>query len=457
MKEEVRKAGESEKLRHDCDRIFRAGLAAVDPVQSVYRHCTREGDLFRIDDRTFDLSRFREVVILGAGKAGAPMAAALETLLADRIARGLVVVKYGHVQPLKTVELVEAGHPVPDKNGLDGAGRILSLAEQADRDTLVIGLLSGGGSALLPLPADGVRLQDKQETTRVMLACGASIHEMNTVRKHMSAIKGGQLAAAVHPAPFACLVLSDVVGDDLDIIASGPMVPDRSTFARCMEIVERYGIEDRIPESVMTRLENGAEKKIQETPKPDDPLFERVFHSIIACSRDALEAAAKEAETLGYRPYLLSEAVQGETVKAAADHIEAARQIQQGRHSVFPPACILSGGETTVTMEIGGKGGRNQEFALKCALEIRGMDRIAVLSGGTDGTDGPTDAAGGLVDPFTVQRAEACGLDADYHLEAHDAYSLLEAVGDLYKTGPTLTNVMDLRIILVDKTGYMNV
>jgi hydroxypyruvate reductase len=207
----------------------------VDPVRSVYRHCTREGDLFRIDDRTFDLSRFREVVILGAGKAGAPMAAALETLLADRIERGLVVVKYAHVQPLEKVELVEAGHPVPDENGLDGAGRILSLAEAADRDTLVIGLLSGGGSALLPLPADGIRLQDKQETTRVMLACGASIHEINTVRKHMSAIKGGHLAAAVYPAQLACLVLSDVVGDDLDIIASGPMVPDRSTFARCME------------------------------------------------------------------------------------------------------------------------------------------------------------------------------------------------------------------------------
>ena len=452
MKEDVRKAGETGRLRQDCDRIFRAGLAAVDPVRSVYRHCTREGDLFRIDDRTFDLSRFREVVILGAGKAGAPMAAALETLLADRIEKGLVVVKYGHVQPLEKVELVEAGHPVPDENGLDGAGRILSLAEAADRDTLVIGLLSGGGSALLPLPADGIRLEDKQETTRVMLACGASIHEINTVRKHMSAIKGGHLAAAVHPANLACLVLSDVVGDDLDIIASGPMVPDRSTFARCMEIVQRYGIEDRIPESVMTRLENGAAKKIQETPKPADRLFDRVFHSIIACGRDALDAAAKEAETLGYRPYLLSEAVQGETVQAAADHIEAARQIQQGNHSISPPACILSGGETTVTMEIGGKGGRNQEFALKSALEIRGMDRIAVLSAGTDGTDGPTDAAGGLVDPFTVQRAKACGLDANYHLEAHDAYPLLEAVGDLYKTGPTLTNVMDLRIILVDKT-----
>lgn len=449
MKDEARKAGETGRLREDCGRIFRAGLAAVDPVKSVYRHCTREGDLFRIDDRTFDLSRFRDVVILGAGKAGAPMAAALETLLADRIIKGLVVVKYGHVQPLKTLELVEAGHPVPDKNGLEGAGRILSMAETADGETLVIGLLSGGGSALLPLPADGIRLEDKQETTRVMLACGASIHEINTVRKHISAIKGGHLAAAVHPANLACLVLSDVVGDDPDIIASGPMVPDRSTFAQCLEIVQKYGIEDRIPESVMTRLGNGAAKKIQETSKPADPLFDRVSHSIIACSRDALDAVAKEAETLGYTPCVLSGALQGETVKAAADHIEAARQIQQGRHLVSPPACILSGGETTVTMEIGGKGGRNQEFALKCALAIQGMDRIAVLSGGTDGTDGPTDAAGGLVDPFTVARAKSCGLDPLHHLHAHDAYPLLEAVGDLYKTGPTLTNVMDLRIIPV--------
>ena len=449
MMEKIGKDRETEQLRVDCDRIFRAGLAAVDPVRSVYRHCRRQGDLLTIDDKTFDLSRFREVVILGAGKAGAPMAAALETLLADRITRGLVVVKYGHVKPLETVELVEAGHPVPDENGLDGAGRVLSVAESADRDTLVIGLLSGGGSALLPLPADGIPLQDKQETTRVLLACGASIHEINTVRKHMSAIKGGQMAAAVCPADLVCLVLSDVVGDDLDIIASGPMVPDRSTFARCMEIVQKYGISDRIPESVMTRLENGAEKKIQETPKPADPLFDRVFHSIVACSRDALDAAAKEAERLGYRPYLLSGAVQGETKDAAMDHMEVARQIQAGRHPVSPPACILSGGETTVTMEIMGKGGRNQEFALKCALEIEGLEHMAVLSAGTDGTDGPTDAAGGLVDPLSVKRAEACGLNAMHHFEAHDAYPLLEAAGDLYKTGPTLTNVMDLRIVLV--------
>lgn len=450
MMEEIGKDRETKQLRADCNRIFRAGLAAVDPMESVFRHCRREGEHLTIEDKTFDLSRFREVVVLGAGKAGAPMAAALERLLGDRIATGLVVVQYGHVRHLETIEQVEAGHPVPDENGLDGAGRILSLAEAADRDTLVIGLLSGGGSALLPLPADGIRLEDKQETTRVMLACGASIHEINTLRKHVSAIKGGRLAAAVYPADLACLVLSDVVGDDLDVIASGPMVPDPSTFDRCMEIVQRYKIADRIPESVMTRLENGAKGKIPETPKPTDPLFDRVSHSIVACGRDALAAAAKEAERLGYRPYVLSEAVQGETKDAAVAHMDVARRIRRGNHSVSPPACILSGGETTVTMEIGGKGGRNQEFVLKCALESQGMDRMAVLSGGTDGTDGPTDAAGGLVDPFTVKRAKALGLDAAYHLQAHDAYPLLEAVGDLYKTGPTLTNVMDLRIILVE-------
>ncbi|MFO7754304.1 MAG: glycerate kinase [Desulfobacteraceae bacterium] len=437
------------RMRLDCDRIFRAGLAAVEPEKSVFRHCQRHGDILEIDGTAFDLSRFNRVLLLGAGKAGAPMAGALEKILGGRLSRGLVLVKYGHVQLLEKTELVQAGHPVPDGNGLEGTKRLMELAEKADQGTLVICVLSGGGSALMPWPAPGIDLADKQETTRLLLECGASIHEINTVRKHLSRVKGGRLASAVYPGTLACLVLSDVIGNDLDIIASGPGVPDPGTFEQCMEIVHGYGLESRLPVSVQKHLKKGAEKRVRETPKPGDPVFDNTFHAVIACGMDALKAAAAKAEALGYHPYILSDDVSGETVDAAGEHVRIALSIKAGAHGVSPPACLLSGGETTVTLQNPGKGGRNQEFALKCALDIAGLDNIAVLSAGTDGTDGPTDAAGGLVDTSSKRRAEKSGFDARHHLDGHDAYPLLEAAGDLYKTGPTFTNVMDMRVILV--------
>lgn len=436
-------------MRQDSIRIFQAGLAAVDPRKAIFRHCRRQGHQLIVGQKVFDLSVFSRVFVLGAGKAGAPMAMALEAILGDRISDGLVVVKSGHVMDLKTVKLLEAGHPVPDVSGLHGAEKIMALAGEASEDTLVICVLSGGASALLPLPAEGISLQDKQETTRVLLGCGAAIHEINTIRKHLSRIKGGQLAAAVYPATLISLVLSDVVGDNLDIIASGPTVPDPGTFKGCMDIVEKYGILDQIPGRVTAFLKKGVLGHLPETPKTGNPVFFKTCHTVVGCNREALNASSQKAEHLGYHSLILSDRMEGNVHDLACEHAGIVSQIRKGKIPLSLPACVLSGGEGTVTLKGKGKGGRNQEFALKFATLVDGTDNTVVLSAGTDGTDGPTDAAGALVDTATITRAKALGLDAKKYLENNDAYPLLAAVGDLYKTGPTLTNVMDIRVMLV--------
>ncbi len=440
-------------LRRDVRAIFDAGLAAVDPEAAVSRHLVRRGAQLHAGGRTYDLDAFRHVVLIGAGKAGAPMAAAVEAVVGDRITGGAVVVKYGHGAPLQHVKLIEAGHPVPDENSVAGADAVLAAAAGAGPDSLVIGLISGGGSSLLTRPAAGLTLADKQATTRVLLECGATIHEINTLRKHLSAVKGGHLAQAVFPAVMITLILSDVVGDDLDIIASGPTVPDAGTFADCLSIVRRYGIETRLPATVRRYIETGAAGHHCETPKAGDPVFKAAHNIVVGRNLDALTAARDKAATLGYRPLVLSSQIQGETRQVAGVHAAIAREVCQSGQPIPPPACILSGGETTVTMDYHGKGGRNQEFALAAALDIAGWAQTVILSGGTDGTDGPTDAAGAVVDGTTVARAEAAGLDARSHLAGHDAYPFFERLGDLLITGPTRTNVMDLRVMLVGGPG----
>ena len=437
------------KLRCDARAIFDAGLAAVDPEAAVRRHLVRRGATLQAAGRRYDLRAFDEVRLMGAGKAGAPMAAAVEAVLGELVTSGVVVVKYGHGSPLQHVRLIEAGHPVPDDNSRRGAEAVLSQVTAAGPHTLVIGLISGGGSALLARPADGLTLADKQATTRVLLACGATIHEINTLRKHLSAVKGGRLARAAHPATVITLVLSDVVGDDLDIIASGPTVPDDSTFADCLAVIRRYDIAGRLPAAVRAHIDAGAAGRIDETPKAGEAAFAAVQNIVVGRNLDALAAAREKAEALGYRTVVLSSQIQGETRHVAAVHAAIAREVRQSGHPLPPPACILSGGETTVTMATGGKGGRNQEFALAAALDIAGCADIVILSAGTDGTDGPTDAAGAVVDGATTGRAAAAGLDPCRHLAAHDAYPLFERLQDLVITGPTRTNVMDLRVMLV--------
>lgn len=301
----------------------------------------------------------------------------------------------------------------------------------------------------MPCPAEGLTLQDKQQTTQALLECGATIQEINAVRKHISRVKGGRLARAAHPAPIVSLILSDVVGDDLDSIASGPTVPDPSTFADCLRVIERYRLRDKLPAAVRSHLERGANGALEETPKPAEPFFERVQNLIIGSNRLALAAAKKQAEDLGYHSLILSSLIQGETREVAGIHAAIGKEILETGNPIPRPACVISGGETTVTIRGDGLGGRNQEFALAAAMQIAGATGIVVLSAGTDGTDGPTSAAGAVVDDTTVQRAQDKGLDAERCLQANDSHRFFQPLDDLLVTGPTFTNVMDLRLVLV--------
>jgi hydroxypyruvate reductase len=381
------------------------------------------------------------------------MAAAAEQVLGDRIADGLVVVKDGYRADTHRVRLVEAGHPVPDVRGEAAAREIRAIAESATADDVLLVLVSGGGSALTPAPAPPITLADKQAMTRLMLAAGATINELNAVRKHCSLLKGGQLARAAAPATVRALLLSDVIGDRLDVIASGPTAPDASTYADALAILDRFDLRSRAPKSIVERLEAGKRGEIPETPKPDDPVFRHVTNTVIGNNRLVVDAAADEAVRLGYGPHVLTRSLEGEARQVAARLVALARAIREGRGPVAAPACVIAAGETTVTVRGGGRGGRCQEFALAAALEMDGADGMVALAAGTDGTDGPTDAAGGIVDGQTAGRARALGLDPRARLEDNDANPLLAAVGDLVVTGPTNTNLLDLYLLLVEPRG----
>jgi hydroxypyruvate reductase len=439
------------RLRQDAQAIFQAGLQAVLPSNAMHRYCHRQGGNLLIGDRSFCLKDYTDIYVVGAGKAGAAMAQVMEALLEGCITRGLISVKYGHTTPLDTIRTAEAGHPIPDAAGQAAALEMLDIINRAGEDDLVIVLLSGGGSSLLPLPVQGISLEEKQITSDILIGCGANIHEINTIRKHISAIKGGRLAQAAFPATVVSLILSDVVGDDLDVIASGPTVPDASTFAQCDDIIQRYGISHRLPPTIPAHIAKGVAGAVSETPKPAADTWSHVHHQIIGSNREAIAAAASKAKALGYNTLILSSLMEGETRTVAQVHGAIAREIAATQHPLPAPACLLSGGETTVTLKGDGIGGRNQEFALAAALDIHDTALIVVLSGGTDGTDGPTDAAGAIADHTTLQRSQKAGLDVRDHLDNHNAYPFFKTLGDLLMTGPTQTNVMDLRIVLVEK------
>lgn len=399
-------------LPRDAMRIFRAALAAADPLQGVIRELKRHS-----------FARYEHIWVLGAGKATAQMARGVERVLGARITGGLINVKDGHTARLRRIEQHECSHPVPDERGVEGSQRILEIARRAGPRDLVICLISGGGSALLPLPAPPFTLAAKQELTKQLLARGANIHEMNAVRKHVSAIKGGQLAQAAAPATVLTLILSDVIGDSLDVIGSGPTAPDASTLAGARAVLRKYGIQVELPGF--------------ETPKALD----NVKNVIVGSNRLALAAAARTARQLGYRAVVLSSCIEGETREIARMHAAILKDARG-------PVCFISGGETTVTLRGNGKGGRNLEFALACAIDLDGRSGILAFSAGTDGTDGPTDAAGAMADGETVRRA---GLDAVDYLNRNDSYSYFERAGGLIKTGPTGTNVMDIRLMMAGR------
>jgi hydroxypyruvate reductase len=441
-----------EDLQHDLHAIFQAALKAVDPAAAIRTHVRRQGNQLHVADRTYDLGQYEAAYVIGVGKAGAAMAVAVEALLGDRLRGGHVIVKYGHGGPVKQVTLHEAGHPIPDDAGVRAARTLIDFVRARGPRELLICLISGGGSALSPAPVEGITLPEKQEVTRLLLACGATIHEINALRKHISQIKGGQLARLAAPMTLITLVLSDVVGDSLDVIASGPTVPDTSTFADCLEILRTYQLLEKVPTTIRRHLETGLSGTIPETPKPGDEVFADTQTVLIGRNLQALEAASQQAAALGYHPLILSSAIEGETREVAKVHAGIAKEVLTSGHPLAAPACILSGGETTVTLRGQGKGGRNQEFALAMALDIRDIPGIAVLSGGTDGTDGPTDAAGAAADWTTCTRAEQLSLQPRLALENNDAYPFFARLGDLLITGPTQTNVMDVRIMLIAPT-----
>lgn len=430
--------------------ILEAALAAVDPRAAVLAVLQRRGDELTIQDHHYDLRRFGRILVVGAGKAGAPMSQAVEAALGDRISAGLVVTKTDHSAPTQHIELVEASHPIPDAAGVTAGKRILALAGEAGADDLVIALLSGGGSALLEAPASDLTLDDFQGLTNALLACGATINEINCLRKHCSALKGGQLARAVAPATLVTLVLSDVVGSPLDVIASGPTVPDTSTWQEAWAIVEKYDLAEKLPTRIVQRLRDGLAGAIPDTPKPGDPVFANAHTLIVADNRMAAEAACAQAQARGFNPLLLTTYLEGDAEEIAKVAVALAKEVQDTDRPVATPACIILGGETTVTLRKDhGRGGRNQQLALAAALRIQSARGVTIVSLATDGTDGPTDSAGALADGETVARGAAIGLDAAVHLRRHDAYPYLKAVNDLLVTGPTQTNVNDLIFVFV--------
>ena len=377
------------------------------------------------------------------------MAAAVEETWGDRITDGVVAVKDGYTAPTRRVRLLEAGHPVPDERGAAAARKIRALAESAGAEDLVLVLVSGGGSALTPAPVPPITLADKQVMTRLLLGAGATINQVNAVRKHCSLLKGGQLARAAAPARVEALLLSDVVGDPLDVIASGPTTPDVSTFAEALAILDRFDLRHRAPHAIVERLEQGARGELPETPKPGDPLFARVRNTVIGNNALVVDAAAARARELGLAPHVLTRAFEGEARDAAGRFVEMARAIQAGRGPVASPACVIAGGETTVTIRGTGNGGRCQEFALAAALGMEGLRDVVILAVGTDGSDGPTEAAGAIVDGESVTRARAQGLDPLARLAGNDSNPVLARTGDLVVTGPTNTNLLDLYLLLV--------
>ena len=438
------------KLRSDACDIFEEALKSVDPEQAIYNSLKLEGDILDFEGASIDLSNINRIFIIGGGKAGGLMSKAVETIFGDRITDGIVNVLEGteNAVSLRYILLNGASHPVPSQSGVEGVKRMLELTNDLRDDDLVISLISGGGSSLMPMPAEKVTLNDLQEVTGKLLKAGATINELNTVRKHLSKFKGGQLARHCYPATVLSLILSDVIGDPLDVIASGPTVPDTSNFADALNVLKKYCLLEDVPLVIMERLRIGAEGRISETPKEDDLLFNRVFNILIADNPIAAEAAKREAKRIGYNSIIYSTRIAGEAREVGVQLAEIAQKVISSDKPVRKPAVIIVGGETTVTVKGNGKGGRNQELALAASEKIHSLPcLIATL--GTDGIDGPTEAAGAFADGSTLAKTKEKRLNPVKFLEENDSFNFFDNLGDLVITGPTGTNVNDLILIMV--------
>ncbi len=438
------------KLRNDATKIFMSAINAVKPGHLIQNKVFLENDILKIGPHPFNLCEYERIYIIGAGKASAMMARALEEVLGAKIDYGVISVKYGHSVECHKIKIIEAGHPVLDQNGLAATDQILKLAQGATESDLIICLISGGGSALLESLPTNISLHDLQKVFELLLGCGSNIEEMNTVRKHLSLVKGGQLTRTIYPATCISIILSDVIGDSLNAIASGPTAPDPTTFKKAWDIIEKYNLINQLPDSVRSHLDQGVKGKIEDTLKPEDPIFGKVNNFIIGNNLLALKTAQEEAKRLGYNTLILTSRVQGEAREVAQVVASIAQEIEIYDLPIKKPACFLMGGETTVTLRGKGKGGRNQELALAALIAMEKVKKdYVIVSCGTDGTDGPTDAAGGMVDYEVMKNAVNLQLNPQTHLDENNAYPFLQKTGGLIKTGPTGTNVMDIILAII--------
>lgn len=429
-------------------RIMAAGLNAVDPYLAVTHFLHREKDVLFAGTQTIDLSKFNRIFIIGVGKAAVPMTSAIEEIIGDLVTEGVVVTKTGHTKAAHSLSpklaIVEAGHPLPDQQSVAGAQQALDLLSKARSDDLIFCSISGGGSALMTSPQPGITLEEMQSLTSHLLACGATIDEINTIRKHIDQVKGGGLLMQAGSSQWVSLILSDVIGDPIDRIASGPTAPDPSTYADAYKIIERYQLLDQAPASIITHLNRGLHKHISETLKPGNPIFNQVNNLIVGNNTIAAAASLHEAEQSGFNSLLLSTSIQGEASQVGLLFGAIAQQVARTNQPVPRPACIISGGETTVTLRGKGHGGRNQEVALGAVLPFAGLENIFLITLATDGGDGPTDAAGAVVSGETLGRAFRLGFNPREFLNRNDSYHFFNSLNDLLKPGSTLTNVGDL-------------
>lgn len=434
--------------------LFEAAVRAARGEDSLVAHSKVDSDVWRYFgpggaiDVPLPRAGVGKVLVAGAGKAAASLARGLESVLGDRIDSGVVLVKHGHGLPLRRIKVAQGGHPVPDAAGFAGTRQLMQTVEAASQNDTMFFVLTGGASALLIEPAPGLSFDDLQIASRLLVNGGAQIDEINAVRKHLSAVTGGRLRQRARCATFCTLAISDVIGDSPAAIGSGPTVADPATFQECVAIVDRHGLRSALPRAVVEHLERGVAGVVAETPKATDGIFRNSPYRIVASNRISIEAAARMARERGCKVEILTTQMQGHTHEAAHRFAAALREAATARKDAGP-VVLLAGGETTLAVEGDGRGGRNQEFALVAALDLQGVDNVTLLSAGSDGTDGPTDAAGAFVDGSTVARSRALGLDIDDSLRRHDSYPLLHALGDLHRTGPTGTNVMDLAVGVV--------
>lgn len=438
----------SNSLREDALKIFYAGLRAVEPDVCMPKHIHLAGNLLQIGKRCYDLNTFKDIYVIGFGKASGFMAMTLERLLMNRIKAGIVNVRYGYGAPCEIIKVNEAGHPIPDKMSIQGTNDIIHLLGRVKEGDLVFCLISGGGSALFELPCDSIALEEIQELIGLLLKSGASIDELNAIRKHISKVKGGRFVKMCK-GEVVSLILSDVVNDPLDTIASGPTSPDYTTFSDCERILIKYGLFQKIPKSIKEYIRRGLEGKAEETPKVADKMFDKVYHVIIGNSRMALHASYLKAAELRYNTCVLSSYIKGEAREVAKVFGALAKEICFGKAFMKRPACIIAGGETTVTVKGNGLGGRNLEFTLSAAVEIDSLENVVIFSAGTDGTDGNTDAAGAAADGYTVMRAKEIHMNPEVYLNNNNSYSFFKSLDNLVVTGPTKTNVMDIMLLLV--------